>query len=540
VAALSRPSLESRLRGTEALDPVTDLLPALQRAMYERSLYEFLKAAWEQIEPVPFVDSWHIEAICNHLEAVTRGEVRKLLINVPPRSGKTTIISIVWPCWVWAQEPDEGNQLVGPGVQFLCGSYSAEKAELDALKARRLLRSPWFEKLWGHRVKISRDKDNLGQFDTTAGGSRISCGIAESLGKGGLYRILDDPHKISEVESSLMREQVLREYDEVWSTRSNDPRIGVEVLVMQRLADNDLSGHVVTQPGWMWLCLTALYDPERHCSTAIGFEDPRGCDADGNVLPDEERAGRADEPLWPEVWPLESLRALEARIGSHAFAGQYQQSPMPRGGSIIDARWWRLWDKPAFPDFGTVVAGLDGAFSLKTYADPSALVVLGAYPEAETGRPRVMLRDAWQARLTISELVARVGKTCEDRKVDVLVIENKGPGISVAQEIVRLYGERRWVTLLVNVKGDKASRLRRCEHLFEGGVMYAPETDWAQMVIDEVAMFPRGGKDNLVDGLTLAMNWMRDNGVTLTRSEYDADELEAARYRKPVGAIYAV
>src|SRR5581483_12325921 len=193
--------------------------------MYERSLYEFLKAAWEQIEPVPFVDSWHIEAICNHLEAVTRGEVRKLLINVPPRSGKTTIISIVWPCWVWAQEPDEGNQLVGPGVQFLCGSYSAEKAELDALKARRLLRSPWFEKLWGHRVKISRDKDNLGQFDTTAGGSRISCGIAESLGKGGLYRILDDPHKISEVESSLMREQVLREYDEVWSTRSNDPRI---------------------------------------------------------------------------------------------------------------------------------------------------------------------------------------------------------------------------------------------------------------------------------------------------------------------------
>ncbi len=541
MAALSRPSLESRLKPAEEALEAGDFELSLRRQIYEKSLHEFVRAAWAQIEPVEFVDGWHLHALCAHLEAVTRGEIRKLLVNWPPRHTKTLTATVMWPIWVWIQESD--SPLAGPGVQFLCGAYSAEKAEQDAFKARKLLRTPWFEQLWGHRVRINREKDTLGQFETTAGGHRISVGMPESLGKGGLYRILDDPHKTSEVESSLMREQVLRDYDEIWSTRSNDPRIGPEVLIMQRLADNDLTGHVTQGErlaGWTWLCLPCLYDPQRHCSTSIGFEDPRGCDEDGNVLPDEERAKRADVPLWPEVWPLSRVREFESQTSTYAFASQFQQSPVPRGGSIIDPKWWRLWDRKDFPDFGTVVAGLDGAFSTKTYADFSALVVLGAYPEEDTGRPRVMLRDAWQARLSISDLVARVARTCEERKVDVLAIENKGPGISVAQEITRLYGSRRWSTVLVPVKGDKVSRVRRVEHLFEGGVIYAPDTGWADMVIQEFAAFPRGGKDNLVDAASLALNFMRDGGVALTKAEAAEEELEQLAYRKPREAIYAV
>jgi hypothetical protein len=173
------------------------------REACEESLIEFLRQAWPCFDPAPLVINWHMEVVAEHLEAVSRGEIKRLLINIPPRTGKTSLCAIAWPVWTWTQKPDPEYPLLGPGVRFLCASYGATKAQQDGVTARRLIASPWFQQRWGDRVVISKDRDNQEQYDTTAGGSRISTGIPESLGKGGMIRMIDDPHKTQEAESEL-------------------------------------------------------------------------------------------------------------------------------------------------------------------------------------------------------------------------------------------------------------------------------------------------------------------------------------------------
>ena len=215
----------------------------------EGSLHTFLRHAWPHFESNDFVSGWHIEAICEHLEALSLGYIDKLLINVPPRSSKTDICLVAWPCWTWARPFDRRFIRMGPQVRFLCASYGARKAQQDGVTARRLIGTRWFQNWWGNRVQIAPDRDNAEQFDTLAGGSRINTGIPESLGKGGLIRCLDDPNKTDEVEGSPVLDSVLRAYDEVWSTRSNDSALGAEMLIMQRLDERDLTGHVREKGG---------------------------------------------------------------------------------------------------------------------------------------------------------------------------------------------------------------------------------------------------------------------------------------------------
>jgi len=231
--------------GPLLLESLQQDILADERRICEASLYEYLVRAWPQFDPAPFTGAWHIQAICEHLEAVSRGEIRRLIINIPPRHSKTSIVAIAWVTWTWAKQADPEYPLLGPGVRFLCASYGAKKAEEDAVTARRLIASNWYQRLWNHRLVIAKDRDNAGQYDTTAGGSRISTGIPESLGKGGIIRILDDPHKTTEVESQTVVEGQVRAYNEVWRTRSNDPQQGAEVIIMQRQAEGDLSGYLL-------------------------------------------------------------------------------------------------------------------------------------------------------------------------------------------------------------------------------------------------------------------------------------------------------
>lgn len=245
----------------------------VERSLCEDSLYDFLRVAWPMFDPDPFIGGWHLAAIADHLMAVSAGDIKRLLINVRPRSSKTSLVAIAWPVWTWAQEQDLDYPLIGPGVRFLCGSYGAGKAQEDAVTSRRLIASEWFQRLWGHRVQITRDRDNQERYDTTAGGSRISTGVPESLGKGGMIKILDDPHKTTEVESDTTREQVIQNYKEIWQTRSNSPTLSADVMVMQRLGEDDLSQYWIdNHDDTVHLC----YDAETEILTEngwIGFPD---------------------------------------------------------------------------------------------------------------------------------------------------------------------------------------------------------------------------------------------------------------------------
>lgn len=526
---------------------LSDIALEDERERCESSLECFLESAWPHFEATAYARTWHIDAVCEHLEAVSYGEIDKLVINIPPRHGKTSMVVIAWPCWTWALEPDRRYPRIGAQVRFLCGAYGARKAQQDGVTARRLIGSLWYQRLWGARVMIAPDRDNAENYDNLAGGSRINTGIPESLGKGGLIRLLDDPQKTDEVESELVRESVIRAYDEVWSTRSNDPKSGAEVIIMQRLGENDLTGHVLERHGWTHLMLPAEYDASRHCVTMLGvpgeeyeWHDPRGCDTDGDPLPPEERAKSDGEPLWSDRFDENWCKAQAALVGPHAWAAQFQQSPVARGGNVIKSEWWRLWELPKNPDVGTVVVSLDGAYGLKRTNDYSAVTVWGAFP-GKRGEPLLILLDAWRDRLAIHDLVQRLIKTCTEREADYLLIEGKGPGLSVSQEIRRLMGSRRWLTVLVDPEGqDKLARLQRVQALFANGAIWAPDTEWAQMVIDEVSSFPRAKHDDLTDSTSQALNWMRRSGVALTREEHLADEDERLRYRRAPEPLYDV
>ena len=536
---------------------VHQALLKVEAEIYERSLYEFLKAAWSSFDSSPFVGGWHLEAIAEHLEAVTAGQIRKLLVNVRPRAGKTGILSIAWPCWVWAKRSIPGNVMVGPGARFLCASYGANKAQEDGVTARRLIASNWYQDHWGDRFTIRADRDNQGQFDTSAGGSRINTGIPESLGKGGIYRVIDDPTKPDEVESSAQMEKVIRSYREVWATRGNDPQSGAEVMIMQRQAENDLSGYWLEQYGRdvVHLCIPAWYEPDRHCVTYVnGFqfwEDPRSVEG---------------ESFWPERYPP-GQRKVDERLGAFGFSGQIQQRPEPRGGSIIDADYWQRWPpegeeaswmrevqmedghkvmRPLFPEFDLKIAWLDGAYTKDDANDFSALVVFGTFTHG--GRPGIMLKAAWRKRVEFHDLVWSVIETCRAHGVDRLLIENKASGLSAAQEIRRLVREEEFTIETVNPKGDKTARLIGVQPLFAGGVVYAPwrEPDgyrWVRMVVDEVHSFPRAAHDDLTDCVSGALGWLRRTGVAQLASEKEHEDYEALLfrpYRRTVAASYGV
>jgi hypothetical protein len=469
---------------------------------------------------------------------------------------------------------------VGPAVQFLCAAYNSTKAETDGLKLRMFIRTEWFQERWGDVVRISPFQDNARQFNTTAGGYRINTGVPESMGKGGLIRTIDDPSKADEVESDTARETVNRNYDEIWSTRGNDPVHGAEVIVMQRLGKNDLSGHLLaTKKGWCHLMLPMFYDPTAHCETAIGWQDPRGLDDDTGeflhglrnkkgggieVIPGSPLESRVNLPLWEDRFTYEWCREKEAEIGPYAWAAQFQQIPAPRGGGIILEESWRLWEKATWPAVDLVLVSLDGAFTDRTANDPSAITVWGRFTLPDVRQPQFMLMWAWQGHLLFNDLVELAARTCNgdwrgrldgrmedgstNPRADILLIENKACGPSVAQEIIRLNGKRKWRTFLINPQGDKTGRLTSVQPLFSGlrrpdgtmapGQVWAPETVWADMVIDQVSQFPKAGHDDLVDTVSQGLRWLRDAGAVQTEEEAEDEWRQQNTYQRPRRALY--
>lgn len=496
------------------------------REVYEGSLIKFFQRAWREIDPSRLKINWHHELIADHLEAVAFGEIRRLVINIPPRCTKSLLANVCFPAWLWAQPDPDG--LCGPQLQLMCISYGSVLSMELARTARRLILSPWYQRLWGHRVRIFADQGGIENFGTTAGGFRIASSMTgANLGRGGLLKILDDAHKIDEIESETERSHVIRIYDEQLTTRETDPSHSAEIILMQRTNELDLTGHVLGQndPSVVHVCLPMRYDPERHCSTPWG-EDPRTRDG---------------ELLWPDHFPEAVVRAREARMGPFATAAQYNQSPVPRGGGIIERDWWQAWPdyqidmekdlrlspdgrtlNPRLPDVSYVLVVLDTAISLSEQADWNACTVWGIWhgPEPQE-QPRAILMGAWRRRCRLHDdtlgpdgwplgLVERTLQTARVYKADAILIEDKTRGRDVRDELIReMTFSSEFMLHLFDPKkhGDKTNRLLSTQPLFTGKLVYAPiafdpktgavvEYLWVTAVLQEVSSFPRAQFDD--------------------------------------------
>ena len=818
----------------------------LQRLNFEEKMVDFVAGAWKYIDPNPYKFGWHLEAIAEHLQAVTRGEIKRLVINVPPRTSKSSMVSVCFPAWTWAQSAK--GPLSGPHVQFLYASYAQSLSIRDSTKTRRLLESPWYQKYWGDKFQITSDQNTKVRFDNNKGGYRLSTSVDGALtgeggsiivcfpydeivwtehgprkigdlvksklkikvwshnfekncaelkpvigwhknpgrtvvelclsdgkslrctedhelltengyvkagslsigdnilsysggmivasrpitgqtmpfsntapsfaasnllygsnfnaipfckvsravgafsyfnrffarqnGSGALFqnwkssmffsifnvfrsgaiskvfqsavgriavnmpnigilrsfaqksvsdqnvnsyrktfaimpnvatgisfaqrgfqnswfnwspsvnsaikhisgfasntskigngiigrnmsgspnfiRVIniihhdspestycisvkdnsnmlagqsmiiasncDDPHNANEVESDLVRQGTLEWWDQSMSTRLNDPKTGAYIVIMQRLHESDLTGHVLSKDtgNWVHLCLPMRFEPDRRCITPW-YTDTRD---EGELLV-EERFGEAE------------VKELEGKLGPFAAAGQLQQRPKPKGGGIIKREWWTLWDetvsmgeglrKSVFPPFEYVIASLDTAYTTKQENDYSAMTIWGVWIDRQ-GNQRIMLVYAWQDRLEFPKLVKKTLEVSNKFKIDKLLIESKAAGISVAQELRTHFAKENWGIQLVDPgRGDKVARTYAIQHLFSEGMIYAPDMDWAEKVIEQAESFPKAVHDDLVDSMTQALLHLRVIGFAQKPVEIVAEKTEGMLYK---------
>lgn len=520
----------------------------LDRVEYEESLYLFLRGAWPQIDPSRWADGWPIEAIAEHLQAVVDGDIKRLLINLPPRFGKSSITSVALPAWTWAQTARSPTS--GPGVQFLHASYAQSLSLRDSVKCRRLIESPWYKSMWGDRFKLSGDQNVKSRFSNDQGGERLITSIGAGVtGEGGSIIVIDDPNAANEAFSEATIQSTIDWWDGTMSTRLNDMKTGAYIVIQQRLAEDDLTGHILSKDvgDWTHLVLPMRYEPDRSFTTPIGWKDPRT---------------EPGELLWPARFGEAEVDLLERQLGPFSAAGQLQQRPEPAGGGVIKREWWQLWEDAAFPPMDYILASLDTAYTEKTVNDFSAMTVWGVFSSDtvahanrvldangrpmyqdrsyQEGAPKVMLMNAWQARLELHELVEKVAATAKKLKCDKLIIENKAAGISVAQEIRRLYGNEDFAVQLFDPKSqDKLSRLYSVQHLFAEGMVYAPDRAWADMTITQVGQFPKGKHDDIVDTCSQALRHMRELGLLTRSAERIAEVEQMKQYTgKPPAPLY--
>jgi predicted phage terminase large subunit-like protein len=538
-----------------------DALDALDRLDCEESLLNFVKRHWSLLEPGrELAIHWPLEAICEHLEAVTAGDIKRLLINVSPGFMKSLLCNVYWPAWEWGPK----NKTSMRYVNF---SYSASLTERDNRRFRDVMLSHDYGRLFGDRFALIKTGEQLISNDRTGWKLATSVG-GVGTGERGDRVVLDDPHNVRDGESEGVRRSTVTWFREAMSNRLND-RDSAIVIIMQRVHEEDVSGVVISELSneYHHLCIPYEWEGQRTISTVPHMrwnEDPRT---------------QIGEEAWPARLPTK-WRQFKITLGPYAVASQYQQQPSPRGGGIFKRDWWMLWGNPddpddarfkKFPKCEFMVASFDGAFGQKHENEYSALTIWGLFRDATTvipdatfprrvqamqGRPKLMLMHAWKKRLPLqgrvpeqefdesAEMYRRraqphwgivewVNDSCKRFGINVLLIEAKANGVDVANQLRLLTDRESYAIQLIDPgKLDKTGRAYAVQHLLADQMIYAPDRDWADDVITEMSQFPKG-HDDYTDTATQAWKWLRDKGLAAHGHEIERDFAEELAY-KPV------
>ena len=479
-------------------------LKEIQKVLAERSLAQFIRLGWPYIDPNDYSSNWHIDAISEHLEAVTKGELRHLLINVPPRHMKSIGTAVAWPAWAWAQEAEAGKKhgpLSGADTRFLFASYAHTLSIRDSLKCRRLIESPWYQEQWGDRFSLTSDQNTKVRFENDKFGYRLSTSVDGALtGEGGDIVVVDDPHNATEIASETMRNVVLDWWDGAMSTRLNNPKTGAYVVIMQRLHEDDLSGHILSQNhgNWTHLCLPARYESDH---PHVWVRDPR------------KEQGQL---LWPSRVGETELSSLERSMGPYGAAGQLQQRPAPRDGGLFQGAWFettptaplkaqrvRRWDLAA-TEVGRGAADPDYTVGVLMARDEAGFFYIedvvrmrGSSAEVET----VVLNTAKQDAATYGATYVKIALS-------------QDPGQAGKSQVG--YYTRLLAGFMVSSASETGSKLVRAQPLSaqaEAGNVKIVRAPWNKTFIDELEVFPNGKHDDQVDACAGAFHVLVGPGI---------------------------
>jgi predicted phage terminase large subunit-like protein len=475
----------------------------------QRNFSEFVKQAWPIIEPGrPFVSGWHLDAIADHLQAVARGDIKRLLVNMPPRHGKSTLISALWSAWLL---------LNNPSIRLLCGSYAMNLAVRDNVKARRIIKSPWFQERYGDIFALMQDQDAKIKFETNKLGYRMSVSVGSSAtGEGGDILILDDPHNIDEKESDPTREAALDWFDNTWSTRLNDQQTGAMVVVGHRIHENDVSGHILdTNDGeWIHLNLPAEYHTDNPCKTypVTGQEvwsDPRTEDG---------------ELLWPERFPQIVIEKAKRRHGPLGYSALYDQNPIPPGGYVFNKANERSFTISPQGDMyllitpsGVQTVSVESCWELTT-SDVAAkekeqndYTVFSHW--AVTPANDVLLLDVSRGHWSIpkqKELARLMYRTWYSQRYRALYFEDVGYQSAIGQDLLT----EGIPCMEFHPKGDKVMRATGASIWQAAGKSYFLKgASWLEEWRNEIYKFPMMNHDDQVDTYSMVCMVVRSRGI---------------------------
>lgn len=448
---------------------------AVEREACRRSLATFIRRAWAVLEPgQPYVHGWHVDAMAEHLEAVTAGQIRRLLINIPPGTMKSMMTSVFWPAWEWGPKGM-------PHIRFIGASHEEGLATRDNLRMRRLVQSEWFQSLWP--LALTGDQNQKTYFENEATGWRQSCPVSSMTGRRGDRVAWDDPHSVEDSHSAAKLESANRVFRETLPTRLNNPETSAIIIVMQRLSVKDISGEILRgELGYEHLCLPMEWEGPR-AATCIGFTDPRA---------------EVGELLFPARFPRAVVDRDKRIMGEYAVAGQFQQRPAPGTGGefkpdmieVVDAipagviQWERGWDLGATEGAGDYTAG----------------VKIGALADG-----RYVIADVRREQFGTTKRDHLIKATASADGFDVEQSLPQDPGQAgkgqVAAFVAMLAGH---IVHTSPETGDKVVRARPLASQVNAGNVLMLRAPWNDALTDELRLFPNGLNDDQVDAAARA------------------------------------
>lgn len=509
--------LEAEFQRREAME-----LADLNRLLAEQSLFEFVQQAWHVLEPTTSLAvGWHIEAICLHLEAVTRGEIQLLLINVPPGHMKSLLVNVFWPAWVWLKHPS---------WRVIYATYAKDLTERDSVKCRDLIQSQWYRETFTPAWKLSDDQNAKDFFTNDAGGFRIALSVG---GQGTGYRgdciVADDPISAEDSFSEACRKKVIRWWDKTMSTRLSQPKKGAKVIIMQRLHQEDLSGHVITKKTYQHLKLSSEYNAKQKTITFAQKTDPSTGLKYKEKLWEDPRSVDG-ELLFVALFDAEVLAQAKIDLGSDGYAGQHLQEPSDPLGGLFKKAHWRFW-RPAdaaglgtaprpdgcsnqlavvIPEVDKCCISLDAAFKDKETSDFVVFTVWGC---AKADR---YLLDVSRARMSFTkcvEVFKELVKTYP--RAYARLVEDKANGTAIIDTLKKEISG----LIAVEPRGGKYARAAAVQPQCESGNVYLPEgAPFLADFVEELSAFPSGKNDDQVDSASQALLYLM-GGAGVSRAK---------------------
>jgi predicted phage terminase large subunit-like protein len=451
------------------------------REEYQRDFLKFVRHVWPS-----FITGSHHRIFAEKLERVARGELKRLIVNMPPRHTKSEFASYLFPAWVMGQSPE---------TKIIQATHTAELAVGFGRKVKNLLDSEIYRDVFPE-IQLARDAKASGRWSTDKGGEYYAVGVGGALaGRGANLCIIDDPVSEQDALSPTALDNIYE-----WYTSGPRQRLqpgGSIIIVMTRWSIRDLTAKVLQKQ-------------------AEGGADQWEVVEFPAIFPD------TDNVLWPEFWSRDELDGVKASIPVAKWNAQYLQNPTAEEGAIIKREWWNVWESDDPPIVDYVIQSYDTAFTKSERADYSAITTWGVFYPDEGDEAAIILLDAEKGRWEFPELKDAAMRLYQEFEPDMVLIEQKASGTPLTQDLRKMGIP---VSGFTPGRGaDKFSRMNACSPVFESGMVWCPETRWAEEVIEECAAFPNGEHDDLADSMTQAILRFRQGGFIRTRSDEEDDD----------------